>query len=137
MVVFGMLRLSIRQELAMTQRLPGHPHHIGEQWLSSNTVVRTVLAIMPEGTKWQVVLTVRNREDDTAMLVEAMEGPLRRMLRDIGTELLKGVGEPADGDVWKRQERAVALFRGLTAEERECLRRLERAQDAASKEPPS
>lgn len=135
--MFGMLRLSIRQELAMTQRLPGHPHHIGEQWLSSNTVVRTVLEIVPDGTKWQVVITVRDRESDAPMFVEAMEVPLRRLVRDIGTELLKGVGEPADNDTWKRQERAIAVFRRLTAEESEFLRRLERAQDAASKEPPS
>lgn len=131
------MNLSIRQELAMTQRLEGHPHHIGEQWLSAATCVRTVLEIEPEGVLWRVVITVRERESDTAMLVSGMEQPLRRLIRDIGTELLRGVGGPPDSDEWKRQERAVALFRRLTEEERELLQKIERASEAAAKEPPA
>lgn len=114
--------MTIRQELALAHPMTGNEAHpdpslTAQQWISSEICVRTVITVnLSKPPTWHVSLSVQHREAG-ALDPTRWEKPLRRLVRDIGTEIIKGVGMPADGDRWDVGEKAVHVFRDLRDDE--------------------
>lgn len=130
------MKLTIPQELALKHpydereadaRADSGPiaEHIYTQWISTDVQVRKIftIAIPAEGRPfWHVSMSVHVR-DAGAIFMRGMEMPLRRRLREVGQEMVKGVGLPADADRWDVGEKALHLMRELTDDEIELLGR--------------
>jgi hypothetical protein len=124
------MRLTGQQEMALAQpyteadaeRMAKEgplPQHMSTRWISSDVQVLVVftVAVFNDGRAfWHVCLTLKVRDAGT-MLTGGIEVGMRRRLREVGQELVKGVGYPADGDSWDIGESAIHLMRQLTEPE--------------------
>lgn len=124
------MNLSIQQELALKrpyteqdaidkQHVGADGHHMSGRWISTDVQVHIVFTVsIPEVGRpfWHVSMGVKVR-DVGSMPMAGLEKAMRRRLRDIGQELLRGVGVPPDADHWEIGDKALHLMRSLTDEE--------------------
>jgi hypothetical protein len=124
------MRLTGQQEMALAQpyteadaeRMAKEgplPQHMSTRWISSDVQVLVVftVAVFNDGRAfWHVSLGVKVR-DVGSIPTTALEKGMRRRLREVGQDVLKGVGYPADEDDWDIGEKALHLMRQLTEPE--------------------
>lgn len=127
------LRLTGQQELALRrpytdadikrQEKEGpNTEHMSTRWLTTDLQVLTLFTVAAAGPQpfWHVSLSVHVRDAGT-IFVRSMDIKLRRRLRDIAQDLVKGVGHPADGDRWDIEDKSLHLRRDLTSVELDAM----------------
>jgi hypothetical protein len=133
------VKLSVQQELALkspysersaverTESGKGvSPHHLSGRWVSSDVNVHIIFTVsIPEVGRpfWHVSMSVQVRNVGV-MPSRALEKGMRQQLREVGHDVLKGVGCPPDGDHWDIADKALHLMRSLTDEEIAEMKRL-------------
>jgi hypothetical protein len=124
------MRLTSQQKLALEQpyteadaermaKKGPSVQHMSTRWISSDVQVLVIftVAVFNDGSAfWHVSLGVKVR-DVGSIPTAALEKGMRRRLRKLGQEVLKGVGDPAGEDDWTIDEKALHLMRRLTHEE--------------------
>lgn len=136
------MRLTVHQELALAspyteadakrlRDIGANTEHMMCRWISTDVQVHVIftVSVPNEGAPfWHVSMGIAIRNVGK-MLTAGLDRPMRRRLREIGEEILKGVGYPPDHDKWEIGEKALHVTRQLTDLEVKHMQELQRARD--------